>query len=202
MKELNEAAEKAQALFGINESTSIPGNWAKWYHDGIPDEPEDERDKARKFAAIQGHCKECTGLSGCFFIDGPKTFPTYPHHPNCHCEKQDTSPNSVIADCDIRKFTGYIFADKYAFNGKRVLFRDNFGYTIEDSPDLKAEYERQAKEKYKSGDYILNELGQYGQFININIELESPKHGIVNVISGWQVHPNGLITCNTPLGDD
>ncbi len=198
MRELNEVAERAQALFGVNESAPISGNWGKWYHEGIPDGPEEYRDRVRKEYENNDHCIECTGLSGCYFINGVKTFPIYPHHPNCHCEKRNEIPNTVTADCKIEKFIGYIFADEHADNGKGQLFRD-VGYTIEDSPDLKAEYDKQAKEKYASGDYVLYKLGRYGQFINIVIDLETPTHDAMSVITGWQVHPNGLITCNTPF---
>ncbi len=200
MRELNEAAAKAMALFGANKSMPISGNWVKWYHEGIPDEPEDEREKTRNFVATQGHCKECTALSGCYFIDGVKTFPIYPHHPNCHCEKQDKSPDSVVADCKIEKFTAYIFSDKYAFNGKRALFENDFGFTIDDSSYLKAEFDKQAKEKYIVGDYVLGRLNKDGQRINIDIKLSTPLHGEVSLTSGWMIRPNGLITCNTPYG--
>ena len=43
---------------------------------------------------------------------------------------------------------------------------------------------------------------QYGQDINIVIELTTPTGRNVQFISGWKVHPLGLITCNTPLADD
>ena len=80
---------------------------------------------------------------------------------------------------------------------------ESFGYTMEDSEWLKAEYERQAKQKYLNGDYIIRGLNpQYGQDINIVIELLTPIGRRVEIISGWKVHPLGLITCNTPLADD
>ncbi len=49
MRELNEVAERAQALFGVNESAPISGNWAKWYHEGIPDGPEEDRDRVSRY---------------------------------------------------------------------------------------------------------------------------------------------------------
>ena len=63
---------------------------------------------------------------------------------------------------------------------------------------MKAEYERQAREKYASGDYYLKGLNDYAQVINIVLELNTPKHGKVLVVSGWNVNPNGNIKCNTP----
>ena len=200
MRELNEAAEQAQALSGAYDFTPISSNWAKWFHEGIPDGPENVREERRNFAAIQGHCLKCTSMSGCFFIEGAKTFPTYPHHLNCHCQKQNIAPNNVIADCKIEKFTGYIFSETYAHNGKKYTYENTFGYTIDDSTNLKAEFDRQAKEKYISGEYVLGELKIYGQFITIEIELDTPKRGSIIMKTGWHVHPNGLITCNTPYG--
>ena len=201
MKELQEAAQQAQALFGISNVAPLPGNWVKWYHEGIPDGPKDARDAKRTAMALWGHCLECTSMSGCYFIDGTNTCPKHPHHNFCHCEKQDTGPITVTATCAIEKFTGYIFSEKYAFKGKKKLFEHIFGYTIEDSDALKAEFERQAKEKYISGDYILGKLNRDGQRVDINIILYTPLHGKVTITSGWMIRPNGLITCNTPLGD-
>lgn len=80
---------------------------------------------------------------------------------------------------------------------------ESFGYTIDDSEWLQAEYEKQARKKYLNGDYIVRGLNpQYGQDINIVIELTTPQQRHVQLVSGWKVHPLGLITCNTPLADD
>ena len=201
MIELKEAAKRAEELFGVNTALPVFGNWAKWYHEGIPDGPADVRENERKKAKTQGHCLKCTAMSGCYFIDGTKTFPMYPHHPHCHCEKQHISPQTVTANCRIEKFKGYIFAEKYAYKGKKALFEDKYGYTIDDSDYLKKEYDRQAKEKYMSGDYVLGKLDEEGQRITIDVILKTPLKGTATVKSGWMVRPNGLITCNTPLGD-
>lgn len=37
-----------------------PDGWGKWFHAGIPDEPEWQRQIARAVAMIFGHCMECT----------------------------------------------------------------------------------------------------------------------------------------------
>ena len=66
----------------------------------------------------------------------------------------------------------------------------------EDSEYLKSEYEKQAKEQYLKGNYILGKLDKYGQRITITINLRNG----VKMQSGWLVHPLGLITCTTPLG--
>ena len=91
---------------------------------------------------------------------------------------------------------------KEIFNGKKKLFEE-FGFSKSDSFHLKTEYERQAKEKYLNGDYIVRGLNpKYGQDINIVVELTTPSGRKVEIISGWKVHPLGVLTCNTPLADD
>ena len=62
--------------------------------------------------------------------------------------------------------------------------------------------DEEGKER-ENGDYIVRGLNpQYGQDINIVIELITRKGRNVQIISGWKVHPLGMITCNTPLADD
>ena len=125
---------------------------------------------------------------------------------NCDCYltkvKSVDVKTSAFAECDLRKFTEYIFTDSKKSKGKLAIF-ESLGYNKNDSNILKEEYEKQATEKYLNGDYIIRGLSpKYGQDININIELISPTGKKVNFISGWKVHPLGLITCNTPLADD
>lgn len=195
MKELNEVAQKAKGLFE-SANRKVSGNWAKWYHYGIPDFPEEEREKRREEFAKFGHCKECTSMSGCYFIDGEKTFPTYPHHPHCHCEKIPESPSSISALCEIRKFSEYAFV-----NNEKAKWMKDMNFDISQSEYLKNEFENQAKEKYISGDYEITRLNEHGQRINIKIEVENMNGEEKYFISGWMVRPQGLITCNTPLGD-
>lgn len=198
MRELREAAEKAKRLF--YDSPTVSGDWVKWYHEGIPDEEGEDREKARETAETTNHCKPCTSISGCFFIDTEKTCPINPHHLHCHCKKLSLKPTAVTAICDIRKFTNYIFSEKYEDNGKRQLFEGSFGFTINDSEYLKSEFDRQAKEKYISGDYTLGKLNDSGQRITIAIDIISPLLGNVTLKTGWMVHTNGKIACTTPLG--
>ena len=86
------------------------------------------------------HCPVCLVLNGCWFNNALK--PALPQHEKCHCVvKTISKPIANInshATCDIRKFTDYIFSDKYAWNGKRDLF-EFFGFTIENSQYLKEE---------------------------------------------------------------
>ena len=87
-------------------------------------------------------------------------------------------------------------------NGKIQLFK-GLGFSKADSEYLKTEFDVQAKQKYLNGDYIIRGLNpQFGQDINIVIELTTPTGRDVQIISGWNVHPLGAITCNTPLADD
>lgn len=196
MKSIEEAGTKAKLMF----DSDSPDKWVKWFHAGIPDEPEWQRQIARAVAMIFGHCMECTALSGCYFKDEEiLKCPKHPQHENCDCKKINIGVPSAVADCDINKFIGYIFSDKYASNGKRNLF-EQLGFTYQDSAFLKLEYERQAREKYLSGNYKLGKLDSNGQRMNIGIDFVHPDKGLVSFISGWMTRPNGQITCNTPLG--
>jgi hypothetical protein len=61
--------------------------------------------------------------------------------------------------------------------------------------------ERQALEKYLSGDYSLGKLNKDGQRLTIRIEIPRKiGEGVVSFDSGWMVYPNGLIQLTTPHG--
>ncbi len=176
--------------------------FVKWVHLGVPDEPKAVRDMIRISLAIFGHCLSCTALSGCLFIKYNKPGNQEGNgllHERCHCFYNEVSNIRFEAVCPIDKFTNYIFSDKYMGNGKRELF-ETLGFDIDDAYLLKSEYERQAKQKYASGDYKLGKLSNYGQAISIDIVLTSKTGRRVKFVSGWMVYPNGLINCNTPLG--
>ncbi len=145
------------------------------------------------------HCPICLVLDKCWFCFNKK--PKIPQHIKCHCivnsiSKPIANINSK-ATCDIRKFSEYIFSDKYAWNGKRKLF-ESLGFSKEDSQYLKNEYERQAVKNYCDGQYSLGNLDISGQRININIEFKRNGRQVV-FKSGWMVKPKGLITNNTPF---
>ncbi len=55
----------------------------------------------------------------------------------------------------------------------------------------------QAKEKYLSGDFILQKSDRYGQRITINIRLQDNENNARVFKTGWMVHPLGKITCTT-----
>ncbi len=192
--------------FVYNDGKIINNNWVKWFHFGVPDEEGKEREKIRNRLMALRHCKPCTALSGCYFVVSKlpkkKTEGNGLLHPYCDCNLKSVFNPNIEAYCSVQKFSGYVFSEKYAKNGKKKLF-ESFGYTIDDSEWLKEEYERQARNKYLNGDYIIRGLNpQYGQDINIIIELSTSNGRNVQLISGWKVHPLGLITCNTPLADD
>ncbi len=130
------------------------------------------------------------------FIDGEKTFPSYPHHLHCHCEKISDSPYSVSTFCDIRKFIEFEF-----IKPDKKPYMDKMGFDISQSEYLKNEFEQQAKVKYMSGDYEIKKLDENGQRINILVEVANNFGELKKLISGWMVRSQGLITCNTPIGD-
>jgi hypothetical protein len=98
------------------------------------------------------------------------------------------------------KFSNYIFKDG-ATHGKDAIFR-GLGYSAEDSAQLAKLWEEQAAAKYAQGQYTLGKLDQYGQRINITIDV--PGVGTAagktsSVTSGWMIRPDGSITLNTPF---
>ena len=161
--------------------------WVKWIHEptGI------------------FHCPECLKLHERWFVQDKAPF--WPHHENCHCrlEKIDylTVLMNAVAYSDFTKFDPYLFdpTDFYK-HGKGKMF-ESWGYTIADARWLQEEMERQALEKYISGEYTLGKLNAHGQRISIIIEIPNrTQGGTVSFVSGWMVQPNGKISLNTPYG--
>lgn len=61
--------------------------------------------------------------------------------------------------------------------------------------------ERQAREKYISGEYTLGKLDIRGQRIDIRVTIpRKDGSGDVSFITGWMVLPNGKLKLNTPYG--
>lgn len=148
-------------------------------------------------------CQECLKLDGCLFLKS-KT-PTWPHHPNCHCTLDPVDYSTVLlvatVQSDFGKFDPYLFNTQGRHpHGKEKLFHE-WGYTVADARWLQAEMERQAREKYVAGDYMLGRLNKDGQRISIHIEIPRRNgEGMVTFISGWMVYPNGQIQLTTPYG--
>lgn len=170
-------------------------SWIKWYHFGVPDEEGSKRERAREDMEYLGHCKVCTALSGCYFVYG--NHPQHPQHPYCDCRLLPiaVSKSDLTAYCDIRKLTEYLFRLDNS-KGKTPLF-EKWGYTIGDSANLKAELERQAREKYLRGAYVLQRLDEYGQRITITITVHDQNNKPIKIKSGWMIRPLGRITCAT-----
>jgi len=130
--------------------------------------------------------------------------PEIPLHENCHCESipvpKPIAGSTAIAECDLKKFTSYIFHDSVLVNkGKKALF-ESWGYDIMYSEILQTEYIKQAQEKYASGEYELGKLDDFGQRINIEIILLTPNGKLVNFMAGCMVYPDGQIKIATPYG--
>ena len=147
------------------------------------------------------HCNICLVLDKCWFNN--ILMPKLPQHEKCRCITKNISkpiPNiNTNTKCDLKKFTDYIFSDKYAWNGKRDLFK-RLGFSVDDSLYLKKEYESQAVKNYCNGEYRLGKLDMQGQRINIDIKFVKDGKDIV-LSSGWMVSPKGEITNNTPLAN-
>ncbi len=100
---------------------------------------------------------------------------------------------------DTRKFSDYVFTSNSS--GKDVVFR-SLGYTGEDSATLAKIWQTQAAEKFSKGEYTLGKVDQYGQRINIEIELpgKGEAAGKTSYLkSGWMMQPTGEIKLNTPF---
>ncbi len=162
-------------------------NWVQWTH----------------HSEGKTHCATCLMLDGCFFT--ASNHPPCPHHPFCHCTLEPVDYAVVLiktsAYSDYRKFDPYLFnTTGQQTHNKEKLFK-KWGYTVEDARWLQAEIERQARERYISGQYELGKLNIFGQRINISVTIPK-KHGFgdVSFVTGWMVKPNGQIKLNTPYG--
>lgn len=171
----------------LARKTDMPPRWVEWVHEpgGVI------------------HCLECLQLNGCWFAWEKE--PICPHHEKCHCRLEAVDYQVVLANAsaysDYSKFDPYLFnTTGLYFHNKEKLFNE-WGYTVDDAKWLQAEMERQAREKYTSGEYELGKLNVFGQRINIVIEIpRKDKEGTVTFLSGWMVEPGGKLKLNTPYG--
>ncbi|MBP5239347.1 MAG: hypothetical protein J6Z15_02015 [Oscillospiraceae bacterium] len=145
-------------------------------------------------------------LDLCYFTED--NHPLCPHHPHCHCTLEPIEYALVllnaVAKSDYTKYDPYLFNTTGEYtHGKEKLFA-LWGYTVADAPWLQVELERQAREKYISGDYQLGKLNDKGQRISIRVTIErkDDEHygDAVSFTTGWMVHPNGWIQMTTPFG--
>lgn len=178
-----------------NKAASV--QWVKWVHPNTETANTNKEKKANvlKSAIIRSHCAKCLNMNGCCFAEDK--CPESPLHENCHCKVERIDGITVMAECPIEKFTGYIFNDFYN-DGKEQIFKD-LGYTISDSTALKAEMEKQAYIAYITGNYKLNILDPYGQRINIIITLVGKNGQMASFLTGWMTYPDGRISLATPF---
>jgi len=73
------------------------------------------------------------------------------------------------ATAPVAKFSDYIFKEG-ATHGKDAVFR-GLGYSKEQSGQLAQMWEHQAAARFAKGEYTLGKLDQYGQRINIEIQV-------------------------------
>jgi hypothetical protein len=121
---------------------------------------------------------------------------------------QDTQPapapagaqGKPTATVPIEKFEGYIFKDN-ADHGKDAVFR-GLGYGKEQSADLAKLWQEQGAAKYADGKYTLGKKDQYGQRIDIEIEVPGIGDAVGKTAymkSGWMIQPDNTIKLNTPF---
>lgn len=181
--------------FDENENLSY-NRWIEWDHFLIPNKPEWFREILRNLMAIFAHCMSCSALDGCYLLDTNR--PKQPLHEHCDCRKKDISfskvENKSYAECDIAKFTEYVFKNVRDSKGKNKIFYD-LGYSVKDSEYLKKEYCRQALKQYLLGNYKLKNLDRRGQRLAIPTDLKGKKF-----YSGWMLCPEGKIRNITPFG--
>ena len=176
------------AAFEGETPPSVP-TWGEWEH----------------VATGRTHCPVCLKLDGCWFTD--ETKPMLPQHPRCYCQVNPLSFFRVLSEAKATtkysKFDPYLFDPENAYkHGKQKMF-ESWGYSIDDSQWLQNELERQALDKYVSGEYTLGKLNKDGQRISIRVEIpRKDKQGTVSFVTGWMVYPNGQIQMTTPYGGD
>ncbi len=184
-------------LIRISKNGEIIYNqWIEWEHFLISNKPEWLREILRNIMAIFGHCMNCSALDGCYLAT--RNMPEQPLHEKCDCSKKDIIFPKVKAkakaECDVRKFTEYIFKNVKDSKGKNKIFYD-LGYNISDSQYLQNQYCTQALNQYLLGNYVLKNLDRRGQRLAIPITLNK-----TTFYSGWMLCPEGEIKNTTPFG--
>lgn len=172
----------------VQKSADFPG-WVQWMH----------------HSEGKMHCDECMKLDGCFFLQN-KHLPC-PHHPYCHCTLEPVDYSVVLmnaeAHSEYSKYDPYLFdPENFYRHGKDLAF-EKWGHTLKDADWLQKELERQAIEKYLSGEYMLGKLDRNGQRASIRVAIpRRDKEGSVSFITGWMIMPNGKLKLNTPYGGE
>ena len=109
--------------------------------------------------------------------------------------------NKSSAKSAYSKFDPYLFDPEDIYkHGKQKMF-ESWGYNISDSTWLQNEFEKQAIDKYVSGEYTLGKLDAKGQRISIRIQIpRKDTQQAVSFLTGWMVYPTGQIQLTTPYG--
>jgi filamentous hemagglutinin len=110
----------------------------------------------------------------------------------------EMSGESALAVAPVEKFSSYIFKEG-ATHGKDAVFR-SLGYGAEHSEELAAVWNAQAGQRYAAGNFSLGRLDQYGQRVNIGIQLRgigSAAGRTSYLNSGWMVQLDGTVRLNT-----
>lgn len=184
-------------LIKVGENGELIYNqWIEWDHFLIPNKPEWLREILRNIMALFGHCMNCSAIDGCYLIT--RNMPDQPLHFRCDCGRipisQTIVKGNANAECDIRKFTEYVFKSTEDSKGKNKIFY-NLGFSIKDSSYLQAEYKKQALNQYLKGNYVLRNLDRRGQRLAIPVSFNG-----VGFYSGWMLCPEGKIKNTTPFG--
>lgn len=191
MRDFEDAKREVIELFATSR-------WVRWIHEGFRPAYTDKEKKDNRVLSdemLRKHCSICLNINGCCFPEN--NMPKYLLHPHCHCFIVPVYDLTVRAECDIAKFSDYIFHPTRN-RGKKALY-EGWGYDIIDSKWLQPEFISQATQKYAVGDFELGLINEYGQRISIRIIIpRKDRIGALSIITGWMVYPDGLIKLVTP----
>jgi len=84
--------------------------WVRWIHEGFRPAYTDKEKKDNRVLSdemLRKHCSICLNINGCCFPEN--NMPKYLLHPHCHCFIVQVYDLTVRAECDIAKFSDYIF---------------------------------------------------------------------------------------------
>jgi len=102
------------------------------------------------------------------------------------------APQTIRA---IRTFTDYLFKPG-ATHGKDAIFR-SLGIGPEDR-SVVDDFFRQASQRYSARDFVMGLADQYGQRINVPIDLHGPTGQSATIMTAWMVKPDGSLSLSSP----
>ena len=142
-------------------------------------------------------CALCVALNGTIFRNDNK--PNY-YHMNCKCVNVTTDLNNVVLDFPMDKITKYLFKDT-----NKLDMMKSMGYNLEDYRNVYDQISSNITNNFISNKYLLKELNNHGQHIQINFVINGKNehvHEKFSCHSGCVVWPNGKIRVATPLIKD